>query len=375
MKNKPLKILCSGADKGGCGWYRIRQPFNMIKQYSDSDTHVIDKDSDDMVEVTAALCETDILVVRQGAEIGIEALKSLANDFAHETKMKQGFHAKVVIDIDDNVEIISPYSQHYKEYGLKEFYDEDRKQAIWKDGEDGFDVVHNRDRILSFMLGLRKADLITVTTEKLAEYARQYNKNVAILPNAINTDVWWKPNFKDNEQLRVGWSGGISHYEDWYTLKEPLNKLMRKYQFKLVLAGSAFTGLIDKDLHHLVEVLPWVSFEAHSYRMMLLNLDLGIIPLADLPFNHYKSSIKLHELSAMGVPAVVANVEPYSKSGINAALYYDNAEGFYDCVEQMLLKPDLRKKLGMSAMEEIEPYTAKVVTKQYLEAYRSILNK
>lgn len=370
--NKPLKILSLPVDRGGCGWYRVRQPFEMISKYTDSDTHVIDKESDDPIEILQALCASDILVVRQGAEVGVDMLRDAANEYAKEANIKP-FHAKTVIDIDDNVEIISPYSEHYKEYGTREYYDEPSKQWIWKDGEQGFDVVHNRKRIMDLMLGMRKVDMITVTTEKLAEYARQFNKNVAVLPNAINTDVWWKPNFKDNEQLRVGWSGGISHYEDWFTLKEPLNKLLRKYQFKLVLAGSAFTGLIDKDLHHLVEVLPWVSFEAHSYRMMLLNLDLGIIPLADLPFNHYKSSIKLHELSAMGVPAVVANIEPYNKSGINAALYYDNSEGFYDCVEQLILKPELRKKLGMSAMEELELYTAKVVTKQYLEAYRSIL--
>lgn len=373
MATKPIKILSLPVDRGGCGWYRVRQPFEMIQRYSDSDTHVIDKEADDPIEILKALILADILVLRQGAEIGLTHLINAANEYAQETK-QEPFHAKTVLDIDDNIELISPYSEHYKEYGTKEYFDKGTKQWVWKDGKSGFDLVHNRRRIMDLMLGLRKVDMISVTTEKLAEYARQYNKNVAVLPNAVNLNVWDKDPFQENKQLRVGWSGGISHYEDWYTLKEPLNKLMRKYKFKLILAGSAFTGLIDKDLHHLVEVLPWVSFEAHSYRMRLLRLDIGIVPLADLPFNHYKSSIKLHELSAMGVPGVVANVEPYKNSGINAALYYNGKESFYNCMEQLILKPENRIRLGLAAQNEVEEkYSAEKHVQTYLNAYRSLL--
>jgi len=373
MAAKPIKILSLPVDRGGCGWMRVRQPFEMIQEYSDSDTHVIDKEADDPVAILQALCASDILVIRQGAEVGLQMLKDAANEYAKEAKIEP-FHAKTVLDIDDNIELISPYSQHYKEYGTKEYYDNGTKQWLWKNGKEGFDEVLNRKRIMDLMLGMRKVDMISVTTGKLAEYARQFNKRVAILPNAINTNVWWKPNFKENEQLRVGWSGGISHYEDWFSLKEPLNKLIRKYKFKLILAGSAFTGLIDKDLLDFVEVHPWVSFEAYSYHTMLLNLDAAIIPLADLPFNHYKSSIKLYEFSAMGVPSVVANILPYSKSGINAALYYDSPEQFYTNMEQLILKADLRRKLGLSAQDEVkEKWNAQTHVKTFLDAYRGIL--
>lgn len=373
MDTKPLKILSAPVDRGGCGWLRVRQPFEMIKKYTDSDAHVID-DKDDPVEICEALIQADILLIRQGAEVGVDRLKQLGNDYAKEVGAKQGFHAKIVIDIDDNIEVISPYSQHYKEYGLAEFYDKNSKQHIWRHGQDGFDVINNRRRIMDLMLGMRKADLITVTTEKLADYAKRFNHSVKVMPNAINTDVWWQPSFTPNETLRVGWSGGISHYEDWYTLKEPLNKLMRKYQFKLILAGSGFTGLIDKDLQHLVEVWPWVPFEAHSYRMMLMNLDVAIIPLADIPFNNYKSAIKLYEFASMGVPSVVANVDPYKSSGINAALYYNDEAEFVECLENLLQKDESRKRLGVGAKEEVlDSWTGKQHAETMLRNFRSIL--
>lgn len=357
-------------DRGGCGWYRVRQPFQAIQDYTDSDTHVIDKEHDDPIQVIEGLLKTDVLVCRQGSEMSIDEIRDAANEYAKETN-QPGFHAKVVVDIDDNVEIISPYSPHYEEYGTKIPDDPRLKEAASR-----MDLPKNRSRILSLQLGMRKADLVTVTTEKLAEYARQFNGNVAVLPNAINTKVWWKLDFKPHKQLRVGWSGGHSHYEDWITIKKPLNKLLRKYQFKLVMAGSAFTGLIDDDLQHLVEVMPWVPFEAHSFRMMCMNLDMAIIPLADLPFNHYKSPVKLLEMSAMGVPSLVAGVPPYNTSGFNATLFYENSKDFEEKLEA-LLNPVSRenlKILGDSALREVDKnWSAEKHALNYLNAYRAIL--
>src|SRR6478735_4447447 len=134
MKNKPLKILSLIVDRGGCGWYRVRQPFNMINEHTTSEAHVMDKD-DDPIGMLEALWQSDILLVRQGAEVGIDAIRNSVNEYAHEMKYNRGFKAKIVIDIDDNVEMISPYSQHYKEYGLNEFYDTQNKQHIWKNGQ------------------------------------------------------------------------------------------------------------------------------------------------------------------------------------------------------------------------------------------------
>lgn len=352
-------------DAGGCGWYRIRQPMQMIKSHTEHDTHVVDMKDDDMNEVSRALLNTQIIVVRQGGEEGIRQLKQIP-----EYK-----HLKYVLDIDDNIEAISPYSEHYKEYGVQEFQDPDTGLWVWKNGEQGFDLEHNRARVASFLKGLSEFDLVTVTTDELADYARQYNKNVAVTPNVVNLDAWWKLPFKPNEQLRVGWAGGVSHYEDWYTIKAPLNQLMRRYKFKLVSVGAHFPGIVDEDNRHLVEVLPWVPFEAHSYRMMCLNLDIFLIPLADLPFNRYKSSIKWYEASAMGVPAVVSNILPYSKDiADDRALGYKTPLEFYQALELLLLAPQRREQLAANARAWVEANrSAKASTNWWIDAYQSLL--
>lgn len=363
---KPLKILSMPVDDGGCGWYRIRQPFDMINRFTEHETHVWDAEGDDPVELMKAGAIADVAVVRQGGEQAIDYFKTIP-EFRH---------LKWVLDIDDNIEIISPYSQHYQEYGTQEFYDPALGKWLWKDGEQGFNLAKNRDRVASLLNGMRKADMVSVTTPTLAKYARTYNPNVRVLPNSVAPDKWWKLNLKPNKTLRVGWHGGVSHYEDWYSIREPLNRLMREYQFHLVMVGSHYGGVIDDDNKHLVEILPWVPFEAHSYRMMCMALDIALIPLADLPFNAYKSPIKWCEMSAMCVPSVVSNITPYKEAiqDGKTALGYRTPNEFYAAVKVLIETPALRTKIGHAADHWVQEHAnARTNATLWTDAYSSLL--
>lgn len=374
-KNKlpdQFRIMSLPVDDGGCGYYRIRQPFEFIKRFTDADVHIVDSNNDDMMSVAWGMSIANVMVFRQGGEIGIPHIKDSMKEYYRNMGIPGEWKPKWVLDIDDNPEIISPYSQHYEEYGTEEFMDNNTGKWLWKDGVANFDLKRNRTRMASLINGMKSVDLVTVTTNKLAEYARQYNKNVKVLPNCINLDRWWKLPLKTNEQLRVGWSGGVSHYEDWYSIKEPLNKLMREYQFKLIQVGANFEGIIDPDNRHLVEIHDWVPFKGHSYRMMCMALDFAIIPLANLPFNHYKSSIKWYEMSALGIPSVVSNTLPYSEDVRHekTGLLYKNSKEFYEAMKTLITRATVRHAIGAEARKWVEGNrSAKEWAKLYVEAY------
>lgn len=353
-------------DRGGCGFLRVRQPLNLLHKNTQHDTHIIDTKTDDMIEVSKAMAMADIAIVRQGGEAGMDLIK----------EKPEFSHLKWVLDIDDNIELISPYSEHYKEYGTQEFYDNYFEKWVWKDGENDFNLLENRNRVASLMVGLKTADMITTTTEKLAYYARKFNDNVVVLPNAVDVSQWRKLDTKPNDPLRIGWSGGISHYEDWYSIKGPLNALLNKYRFKLVVVGSNFEGIVDEGLRHLVETEPWVSFDAHPWHMSVMNLDIGIIPLADLPFNNFKSSIKFYEMAALGIPCVVSDILPYKKDIIpdQNALPFDSANDFYNALEKLILDAKLRKKIGEYAKTWVtEKHNAKKLVHVWENAYASLV--
>ena len=363
-----MRVMAMPCDRGGCGWYRVRQPMAMIKEFTEHDTYIVEKDSDAMEDIVKALPSVDVVVVRQGVPIK-ETKAKFTELYGKELK------AKWVMDIDDNMELISPYSDHYRDNGIEEIYDKNLGKWLWKDGESGLDIAQNKLKIKKAEESLVDADLVTATTDKLAEFAKGFNKNVRVLPNSINFDSLWKLPLKTNKQLRVGWSGGTSHYEDWFSIKEPLNKLLREYKFKLVMAGNHFKGTIDEDLRHLVEYHPWIDFTGHSYRMMCLNLDLAIIPLADLPFNHFKSSIKWYEMSAIRVPSVVSMVGPYPIDIVDGdtALGYVDAISFVKSLSSLLESVSLRKKIGKNAYNWVFKHrNAKTNARMWTDAYKSL---
>jgi glycosyltransferase involved in cell wall biosynthesis len=360
-----MRIIHTSVDDGGCGNYRVRQPFSMIKKYTEHDVHIVDTQSDDMVAIADAMRVADLIGNRQGSGQGMYKILSYP-----EFKDK-----KWTYDIDDNTEAISPYNFHYDEYGTEEFKDKSGKW-IWKDGVNNFDLAKNRNKISWHLWAMKNASLVTVTTKKLAEYAKQYNKNVAVLPNCINLDRWWKLNLKPNKRKRVIWSGGVSHYEDWYSIKEPLNQLMRELDFDLVMIGADFKGIIDQDNQKRLILEDWVPFKGHSYRMMCMAGDVAIIPLANLPFNHYKSSIKWYEMSAMEVPSVVSNILPYSEDIKNDenALAYKTEKEFYDSLKTLLLDEKMRLKIGKNARKWVEDNKdAKKCVNLWTDAYKSII--
>lgn len=374
MSDEVLKIISLPVDDGGCGWYRIRQPFDMIKKHTPHDPHIISTD-DDMIAVTQALAIADVVVFRPGGDIGIPALKEAMADYLKGHGKDPRMKAKWVLDIDDNTEMISPYSQHYEDYGVEEYFDKNINKWLWKDGAGGFNLEKNRSRLASLLDAMQKVDLVTVTTSKLAEYVSHYNKNVAVLPNCVNLEKWWKLDLKPNEQLRIGWSGGVSHYEDWYSIRKPLNKLMKEYQFKLVMAGSSFGGVIDEENKHLVEVHDWVPFKGHSYRMMCMALDIAIIPLANLPFNHYKSSIKWYEMNALGIPSVVSNTLPYREDILHEknGILYKNDDEFYFALKKLIDNRFYRHNLGKEARHWVEQNRgSKECVNLWVDAYQKL---
>jgi len=198
---------------------------------------------------------------------------------------------------------------------------------------------------------------VTVTTPVLAEHASKFNSNVYVNRNVIDFDVWWRLNRKEHKRPRIIWQGSPSHYNDWYTIKKPLAKLFLKHDFDLYLLGSAYPGLIPKKYMDRVHILPWVPFEAHSYRMMALEPDFAIIPLEDSSFNRNKSSIKWLEMSAMGIPSVVSNFTPYKEVvSKKTSIPFASDKEFYDGVELLLTNRGVRKNLGNAAYQEVKKH-------------------
>jgi glycosyltransferase involved in cell wall biosynthesis len=97
----------------------------------------------------------------------------------------------------------------------------------------------------------RFVDYVTTTTDIFADEIRKYNKNVIILPNAIDPSEpqFQKKEVKSDKKLRIGWLGGSSHLHDLYLLRQSVNNWMASESGKdsqLVVCGFDLRGSVTE---------------------------------------------------------------------------------------------------------------------------------
>lgn len=187
-----------------------------------------------------------------------------------------------VVDIDDDLFHIPPWNP---------FYIASKKR--------------NDFRYVDYLADcLKAADLVTVTTPELAMVVRQYNDRVTVLPNFIDFDEWTAARALAGEPaegpVRVGWSGW-THTGDLDVLRGAIEPVLRRHDARLVLIGwSEAPALFD----YPSEFIDWTPID--EYKRHVATLDIGLVPLADNPFNSCKSRIKALEYMAAGAVPIAS---------------------------------------------------------------------
>jgi len=343
-----VNIIVQPARKNGCTFYRLLQPYGAL---DDNGHNVFFMDKNEEGEAMAeAMTHADYVIVRDGGEALAEYTFSNFPD------------KKMVYDLDDDLWNMNPFSPAYRDYGLEEV--EWNGQMLWEDGKAGFNIERNRQKSQYRVDIMEQADLVTVTTERLKDrIAEKIDNDIAVLPNVVDFELWWDLPLVDADKTRLGWSGGASHYVDWHSIKDGLPDVMDNAE--LVLAGHKWDGTIE-DLDY--EFYEWTDVEAHPYRQAALNIDIGLLPLADNEFNKHKSCVKWYEFAALGIPCVAANVPPYSdeiEHG-DTGLLYDDEDEFVEYVNKLKNNPEMQEEIGEAGREWVaENRSVDVIVDEY----------
>ena len=211
---------------------------------------------------------------------------------------------------------------------------------------------------------LKVASYVITTTELFANEIRKFNKNVIVLPNAIDPE---EPQFNQptlsSDKVRVGWLGGSSHLHDLKLLDGMVNKLGQiqdKLQF--YVCGFDIRGTvteINKDNGQQTqrpikpEETVWRRYEeiftnnykivtpeykifldkfkeedypnvnkenyvrvwtrpVDSYARNYSNFDISLSPIKNHIFNRMKSQLKVIEAGFYKKALIASNVGPYT---------------------------------------------------------------
>lgn len=100
---------------------------------------------------------------------------------------------------------------------------------------------------------LKLVDYVTTTTEVFASYIRKYNKNVQVIPNALNMNhkMWTSTAEKSvGDKCRITWIGGSSHMHDLELMRDGFNQLWRNNdlqdKFQIIMCGFDTRGTITE---------------------------------------------------------------------------------------------------------------------------------
>ena len=204
----------------------------------------------------------------------------------------------------------------------------------------------------------------------LADYARQTNQNVSIVPTTIDTDKYkMLPRRNDNRVPVIGWSGSFSTVQHLDSLKGALKRLALKENFRLVVIGTPVYKIDGVD----VEALPW---RAATEVSDLQQIDIGIMPLPDDSWSRGKCGLKALQYMALGIPTVCSPV------GVNSEIIQDGVNGFLAATEdewveklkRLIHDKELRQQLGAAGRATVEAkYSAAVQAPRVYEILRSVV--
>lgn len=369
-----MRICGIRRDDGGCGFYRIESPIRMAALL-DKDTQAEIVKPGDPESVVAGKMDADVVVIaRPNSESFFKKIEGL-----------QALGKKVVVDHDDNVFQVSPFSPHYQELGTEEVeytFEDGRKVQIWSDirntkGGKRIDLEGNRTRLQWLKRCVQQADAVSVTVPELGSVFYEYNQNVLVLPNCLNLRHWERPEFLKKE-FRIAWHGGYSHYEDLFILKDVLPVIAKAHEnIKFVMLGYMWEALLKEIPEDRFEFHPWVPTMAYPYKMAMLNADMAVIPLADSAFNRCKSQLKWLEYSALKVPCVTSNVHPYIDiyNGKNGIFCDNDKASWIKGIATMIKDETLRREMAESAYNTVaQDFDINTQYHRWVKAYRGLLN-
>jgi glycosyltransferase involved in cell wall biosynthesis len=188
------------------------------------------------------------------------------------------------------------------------------------------------------------AQVVTFASPGLAELYRSHGvEHTEVIENAPRAPARTGP-ARDDGTVVIGWVAAFEHRGDLdrMPIVEALREVQRRHPHVRVQTLGVDLGLEER--YEYIEFLPFEDMLRH-----LPSFDIGIAPVADTPFNRARSSIKIKEYAAAGVPWLASPLTPYAAygSGCGGRLVPD--DGWVDALDSLVADATERRRLAAEA--------------------------
>lgn len=239
--------------------------------------------------------------------------------------------------------------------GIPVIYEVDDLLTGIPDDNPMADYTDAASDVLVALMG--RCHALTVSTPALAEHYRQYNPRVHVQLNPIDERIWTPrtPPAKAGRRLRLGFAGTATHTADLRLAEDALIEILARHRerVELCLFGCATERLAA--LPGVLNIAGGLPYAQYAQTLRRLELDVGIAPLVDNPFNRVKSDIKWLEYSMAGIAGVYSELPPYAsvaegETGLHAG---SDTESWIVALERLIADGALRQRIASRAQREV----------------------
>ncbi len=246
---------------------------------------------------------------------------------------------------DDVQEIV----RHAKQRGVAVVYDNDddmravpRNNAAHRDygGFAGERALRQIRRVL------QQADLAIAASAPIAERFREYGaQRVVQIENYVPDAALEASAPPNGDRVVAGWLAGSEHHLDVerMPLRDEIGRALDAHPQLVVETLGVRLGLRHERYRHVEHV------DFFDLPPKLAEWDVGLAPIADIPFNHARSSIKVKEYAALGRPWLASPVGAYAPLGEKQGGRLVTDDGWAAALGRLVDKPRERRKLAKRA--------------------------
>ncbi|HEX3881225.1 MAG TPA: glycosyltransferase family 4 protein [Stellaceae bacterium] len=212
------------------------------------------------------------------------------------------------------------------------------------------------------------ADLVVVGNSWLAEVWRQWTDNVAILPTGVDTDRYTVEPLP--ERPVIGWIGTSGNLPYLEALAPAFGEIVRRFPETVIAVccdrPPRFSGLP-------VRFVPWSEAAEAPF---LASIGIGVMPLADGPWERGKCSFKMLQYMAAGRPCVVSPV------GMNNDILAQGEIGraaatsleWREALSSLIGDPEAAARMGLAGRKAaLEHYSVRVLAPRLGGLLRSLV--
>lgn len=219
---------------------------------------------------------------------------------------------------------------------------------------------------------IKSASLVFAGSEYLADYARKHNDHVMVIPTVVDTSLFptkEHSNLDQSNPIVVGWIGSPSTTVYLNEVLGVLDQFAEQRELKLIAVGSTPVKL----QYGTVENRIWSEETEISD---LMECDIGIMPLLDVPWARGKCAFKLIQYMACGLPVVASPVganKDVVKNGVGILANTDDQ--WISALDRLSQDSQLRTKMGLSGRRFVESnYSLKSTGPKLVQAIQTLLD-